>query len=279
MTVPMTRRRFLAMSARTVALGAVGGVAGYSLLEGRDLNVHPVTIPLERLPAAFNGLRIALLTDLHHGYFIPRDYIASAVEQTNSLGADLILLGGDYIHDDAAYIAPVMEELSALHASHGVFAVQGNRDRWVNGMLVSEELARNGIGELTNRGLWLQRGESRIWLCGIDDCNEGKPDAIEALNGASRDALVLAMTHNPRYADSLKDTRIGLILSGHTHGGQVNLPLFGRPFLPQGCEKYPCGLIPGAHHQVFVSTGIGSIFPPVRFNCPPEIALLTLTSV
>jgi predicted MPP superfamily phosphohydrolase len=274
----MTRRRFLTVTAGTLAVGVLGGVTGDALAEARKIEIHPFDILLENLPCEFNGLRIALLTDLHHGYFISREYIAKAVRLTNSLQADLVFLTGDYIHDDPAYITPVMEELGNLQAPLGVFAVQGNRDIRVNRMMVSQEMARTDIKELTNKGTWIHRGNSRIWLCGIDDCTLGQPDETAALHGALHDTTVLALTHNPHYADFLVDPRIRLLLCGHTHGGQINLPIIGRPFLPEGCEKYPCGLVQGIRSKVFISTGIGSIFPPLRFRCPPEIALLTLVA-
>ncbi len=272
----MTRRKFLAVGARTLIAGVIGAGVVSSLAEAYSIEVNKVAVTLKNLPAAFHGLRIALLTDFHHGYFISRDQIASAVKLTNSLEPDLVLLAGDYIHNDVEYIEPVMAELGALRAPLGVFAVQGNRDLWVNRMLTTWALAQNNIEELTNRGVWLRRGESCIWLCGIDDCTMGAPDMQAALRGASLDAFALALTHNPHYVDVLDDPRVALTLCGHTHGGQINLPLIGRPFLPSGCEKYPLGLIQGPHNKVFVSTGVGSVFPPLRYRCPAEIALLTL---
>ena len=278
MTNPITRRKFLSVAVGTLASGMIGGGVGYSLVEAHKIGVNAVTVPLENLPSAFHRLRIALLTDLHHGYFITREHIRTAVELTNALEPDLVLLAGDYVHNNSKYIVPVMQELGALRAPLGVFAVQGNRDIWINRILTTQSLAQNNITELTNRGLWIQRGESRIWLGGLDDCNEGTPDMQAALKGASTDAFVIALKHNPHYVDFLHDPRIRLVLCGHTHGGQINLPLLGRPFLPLGCEKYPCGLIQGPTSKVFVSTGIGTVFPPMRYRCPPEIALLTLAS-
>ena len=278
MTKPITRRKFLSVAAGTLASGMIGGGIGYSLVEAHTIGVNAVTIPLENLPSAFHGLRIALLTDLHHGYFITREHIREAMELTTTLEPDLVLLAGDYVHNNSNYIVAVMEELGALRAPLGVFAVQGNRDIRINRMMTTQSLAQNNITELTNRGLWIQREESRLWLCGMDDCNAGTPDMQAALKGASSDAFVMALMHNPHYVDFLHDPRIGLVLCGHTHGGQINLPLLGRPFLPSGCEKYPCGLIQGPMSKVFVSTGIGTVFPPMRYHCPPEIALLTLAA-
>jgi len=266
------------MTAGALGAAAIGGVAGYSYWESGNLEIRTLSVALKGLPAGFKGCRVALLTDLHHSFFISREYIEKAVSLTNSLDPDIILLAGDYINDDAAYIVPVMEELHKLHAPLGVFAVQGNRDIRVNRMLVSRELARNGIRELTNKGCWIERGGSRIWLCGMDDFTLGHPDAKAALKGASDGATILALTHNPHFADFLEDPRIMLVLSGHTHGGQINLPFLGRPFIPKGCGNYPAGLAQAPHTKVFVSVGVGSVFPPLRLGCPPEVALLTLES-
>jgi len=266
------------MTAGTVAAGALGGVAGYSISESEGIGTNPFTVCLERLPSEFNGLRIALLTDLHHGYFITREHIDRAVQLTISLKPDLILLAGDFIHNDPAYIAPVMAELGKLRAPLGVFAVQGNRDIKINRMMTSQELAKNDIHEITNRGCWIQKGNSRFWLCGLDDCTLGRPDFAGALKGFSGDGPILALTHSPHLADSIGGMNISLLMCGHTHGGQLNLPLIGRPFIPKGCENYPCGLIQGPHSKVFVSVGVGSVFPAMRLGCPPEVALLTLAN-
>ena len=270
----MTRRKFIATAAGALA---AAGIGGYSYWETGDLGPRLLDVPLEGLPAGFNGCRIALLGDLHHGWFISRDYLAGAVRLANSLEPDLIFLLGDYVDRHAAYIAPVMEEVAKLRAPLGVFAVQGNRDIRANRFLTTKELARQKIPELTNAGRWIERNGSRIWLCGFDDSTRGHPDVAAALAFAPRDAVAIAMTHNPDLTESLDDPRVRLVCCGHTHGGQADLPFIGRPFIPSAYgQKYALGLVQAPHTKTFVTTGVGSIFPPLRFRCPPEVALLTL---
>ncbi len=273
----MNRRTFLLKGSGALA---AAGLGGYSYWEAGVVGTHSISIPLAGLPPGFDGCRIALLADLHHGWFISGVYLAGAVDLANSLRPDLIILLGDYVDSDATYIGPVMETLSKLQAPLGVFAVQGNRDIRINRILTSKELARRGIPELTNAGCWIQRKSSRIWLCGFDDSTVGHPDVTAALAGVPRDATVVSMTHNPDLTESLDDPRIRLVCCGHTHGGQIDLPFIGRPFLPSVYgQKYAAGLVQAPHTKTFVTTGVGSIFPPLRFRCPPEVALLTLLAV
>ena len=270
----MTRRKFLSTAAGALA---AGGLGGYSLWESGDLITRTLTIRLSGLPPGFDGCRVAFLADLHHGWFISRDYLASAILRTNALQPDLILLGGDYIDRYSGYIAPVMEELGKLKSPLGVFAVQGNRDIRLNRVLTSKELLRQGIRELTNKGCWLERNGSKLWLCGMDDATIGHPDVSAALKGLPPDAVAIAFSHNPDLAESLRDPRIRLMCCGHTHGGQINLPLAGPLFIPSAFgHKYAQGLVQAPVTKVFVTSGVGAAFPPFRFRCPPEIALLTL---
>jgi hypothetical protein len=270
----MTRRTFLVKAA---GAAAAAGLGGYSYWEAGELEPRLLSVPIGGLPAGFDGCRIALLADLHHGWFISRAYLASAVRLANSLEPDLVFLLGDYVDSDATYIGPVMEEVAKLHAPLGVYAVQGNRDIRTNRILTTKELARQKIPELTNAGRWIERNGSRIWICGFDDSTTGHPDVALALSPAPHDAVAIAMTHNPDLTQSLDDPRVRLVCCGHTHGGQVDLPFIGRPFIPSAYgQKYALGLVQAPHTKTFVTTGVGSIFPPLRFRCPPEVALLTL---
>ena len=270
----ITRRKFLATAIGTLA---AGGLGGYSLWESSDLEIRQLTVRIAGLPAGFDGCRVAFLADLHHGWFISREYLSRAISLTNGLQPDLILLGGDYVDSNSGYIVPVMEELGMLKAPLGVFAVLGNRDIRVNRVLASKELERQRIRELTNKGLWIGRNGSNLWLCGLDDSTIGRPDIAAALKGMPHDAVALAISHNPDVAELLRDSRIGLLFSGHTHGGQVNLPFWGPLFIPSAYgHKYAQGLVQAPHAKVFVTSGVGAAFPPLRFRCPPEVVLLTL---
>ena len=274
MPAPMTRRKFLATAAGTLA---ACGIGGYSFWESGALEPRALTVRLSGLPAGFDGCRIAFLADLHHGWFITREYLSGAIRLASSLQPDLILLGGDYVDSHSTYIAPVMEELGKLKAPLGVFAVQGNRDIRVNRILTARELERQGIRELTNQGCWLERNGSRLWLCGIDDSTIGRPDLTAIMSGLPSDAVAISISHNPDVAEVLPDPRIRLICCGHTHGGQVNLPGIGPIFIPSAFgHKYAQGLVQAPRTKVFVTSGVGAAFPPLRFRCPPEVALLTL---
>ncbi len=271
----ITRRKFLITAAGALA---VGGAGGYSFWESGALEVNRITIPLEGLPSGLEGFRIAFLSDLHHGWFISREYLAGAITATNALRPDLIVLGGDYVDGDPAYIAPVISLFRDLKAPSGVFAVLGNRDVKAGRDATSRELARQGIPELTNRGVMIRHGGSDLWLCGLDDATTGRPDVAKALGDVPDDGFAIVVSHHPDAAELLRDGRARLVLAGHTHGGQINLPLIGPPFIPSSFgQKYARGLAQAPKAKVFITTGVGSFFPPVRFRCPPEIALITLT--
>ena len=270
----MNRRTFL----RTTLATAPVFAAGYGLFEAGWVKIDRQTLPLARLPQSFVGTKIAFLTDIHHGPFTTIDYVTSVVRTTLSLQPDLILLGGDYSLRDAKYIRPCLDVLASLHAPMGVYGVLGNHDYWHGIEETKEGLASARIEELTNRGVWLTRGSSRFRLAGIDDMWGGMPDLKPALGDAKDDDACLLVSHNPDYTERLRDQRVGLVLSGHTHGGQVVFP-GGAPIVPSHYgQKYLHGLVHAPETLVYVSRGLGTIGVPVRFCSRPEINLITLVS-
>lgn len=275
----MNRRRFLDLTGRA-ALGCLLGLGGYGVLDAKWLRVLPVTLPVPNLPAAWAGVTIAFLSDIHYGPFVPLAYVRHAVRLTNSLSPDIVALGGDYPHEGRERIAPCVAELAKLRARIGTFAVLGNHDHYFHGReLAQAALRRAGIPELTNRGIWLERGPARerLWLCGVGDFWEDSQDLPAALGETSlRDAVIL-LSHNPDYVECIRDPRVGLVLSGHTHGGQVSLPIIGAPLVPSLYgQKYAHGLVEGPATRVFVSRGVGTVTPPVRLGSPPEVVFITL---
>jgi hypothetical protein len=252
--------------------------ASYGLYEAGSVHIERPTIALPRLPAAFDSLRIAFLTDIHHGPFIALDYVASIVRTTLALAPDLILLGGDYISKHPRYVQPCFEVLAGLDAPLGVFGVLGNHDYQSGMPEMRSAFAATGLHELTNRGVWLERGGSRLRLAGVDDLWYGKPDPRPALVDAAPDDACLVVSHNPDFAEKLRDPRVGLVLSGHTHGGQVYIPGYGAPIVPSRYgQKYLQGLVRAPMTQVYISRGLGTVTPPMRYNSRPELTLLTLT--
>lgn len=273
----MTRRVFL-RRAIIAATASVGGGMLYPFLEAKWLRVSRRAIELPSFPDAFDGFKVALLTDIHHGPFVPLIYVQHAVAVTNRLKPDLICLVGDYVHRSGKYIGPSIDALGALRASSGVYAVLGNHDHWEGAEETRAALKANGVPDLTNRGIWIERGPDRVRLGGVGDLWEDVQELDGTLEGVQDCDTTLLLSHNPDYVEKIRDRRISLVLSGHTHGGQVVIPFIGPPLVPSSYgKKYASGLVRTEHTQVFVSRGVGTITPPVRFLCRPDVVIITLS--
>jgi len=276
----MNRRKFLTTLLKgALATGFVGGGVALGELYGTVVNRREITV--DGLPPAFEGFRIALMSDFHHSRWIPAAYIRSAVRHANKLGVDLVALTGDFVDHGAQWVPGCVNALSRLKATYGAVAVLGNHDyydrRNKTSVVVREALARAGITELRNAGITIDRAGETLHIAGTADLWCDRPDLKKALARASQPKSVILLQHNPDFVEKIADERVGLVLSGHTHGGQCVFPIIGPPILPSKYgKKYASGLVQGPVAQVFVTTGVGSGFPPVRFCCPPEIALLTL---
>ena len=273
----MSGEKFLELAIKS-AFGLACASLGYGLLEAKWLRVERVTIPVPNLPPEFVGTTIAFLSDIHHGPFVPLDYIRRAVAVANSLQPDVVALGGDYVYREPKYAGPSIGELGKLRAKLGRFAVLGNHEYYRFGRgTASRALLENGFVELTNCGTWIHRGPARLRICGVGDFWGDRQNLPAALGDATGCDPVILLSHNPDYAEEILDSRVGLVLSGHTHGGQINFPGFGAPIVPSLYgRKYTRGLVQGPVSKVFVTTGVGTITPAIRFCCRPEIALITL---
>ena len=270
----MNRRRWI----KRAAIGsALAGVA-YPFLEAKWCRVARRTVTIPNLRGPFEGMTVAFLSDVHHGPYVPRVYVRSIVEMTNALRPDLVLLGGDYCHHGPRYIAPAIEELGRLRASMGRFAVLGNHDHWDGYKLSVEALEDARIPLLRNSGAWIDRGSARLRVGGVGDLWCDRPDVGKALGDSTVEDASIVLSHNPDVAETLTDPRVGLMLSGHTHGGQVVVPFYGAPCVPSAFgQKYLRGLVRGPACNVYIGRGAGTISPPVRLFCRPEVVLLTLT--
>lgn len=275
----ITRRKFLVRSALATGAGVLG-TTGYGFWEAAHIRVTRHTVAVPNLPPAFEGKTVAVLADLHHGPFSSIDFIRQAIGLTNSLNPDLVALVGDYAHrGDQAHVQlpPCLDALSALSAPLGVFAVPGNHDMQRSGAVYRSVIASTPLRDLTNQHAEITFDGQRLWLAGVDDLWWGKPSLPTALANIPAGSAVVLLSHNPDFAEQKPDPRVGLILSGHTHGGQV---YFGKaPWVPsQYGEKYRKGLVAGPASQVFVSRGLGEAGVPVRINVPPEVCLLTFSA-
>ena len=264
----MKRRTFL----RVLTAGGVGvivGGASWGLRERLQMSVTRATLPVQGLPAAFAGFKIALLTDLHRSGLVPAELIAEAVNVTMRERPDLVVLCGDYItHFDTRFAGPVAEQLGTLAAPAGVIAVLGNHD---DDRVVPAALTRHGIRVLREDRLRLTMGGESVDFIGISYWTKGGARIAPLIDSA---ALPLLVAHDPRRLTEAHGLKMPLLLSGHTHGGQVALPPFG----PANRFRYPivAGTLRRDHTTLFVSRGIGTIYLPIRINCPPEVAILTL---
>jgi hypothetical protein len=238
--------------------------------DGR-IEVTEHRVRLLDLPAGFHGLRIVQLTDIHHGLFLPFHAVLDAVEMTNRLQADIIALTGDFVTYSRAYIEPVAAILGTLRARHGVFAVLGNHDFRVDAAGVTRALQRHGIEVLRNRHALVRREGSALAVAGVDDLRYGA-DLPRALRGIRPGAPTILLSHNPKIIRRAAHFQVGLVLSGHTHGGQINLPIAGTVFgrSPERL-RYKSGWDRLGPTQIYVSRGIGTVVLPVRVRCPAEI--------
>jgi len=239
--------------------------------------LETVTVPLVDTPALQDELTIVQLSDLHYLPFTTLEMVEAAVNAANELAPDLIVLTGDFVTHEADTIFGMTKALSTLKARHGVFAVLGNHDTRAGARIVRQGLGEAGIEVLHNRGVTLATASGRLNLAGVDDCLWGHPDLGQALDGLASDAPTVLLAHEPDVIDKFsRQGRFALQLSGHTHGGQVRLPLLGTPVLPRLGEKYVKGRFTVNGSQLYVNRGVGMVSMPIRFNCPPEITQITL---
>lgn len=274
----MERRKFLKTAFSSLAALAAGGGAYAYFWEPRRLVLRRVSVALPRLPAGLAGLKIGQISDTHHGPYTGRAFVEEAAALVWAERPDLIVLTGDYVHRGAAFIPGGIDPFASLRPPLGLYAVLGNHDHWHGAALTRECLARAGARDLTNRRVVLERGGGTLCLAGVGDLWEDEQDLAAALSGTDESSPRILLSHNPDYAELLPVApRVDLVIAGHTHGGQVALPLLGALVLPSAYgQKYRAGLVRGPRCPVFVSRGVGVISPPVRINCPPEVAILTL---
>jgi predicted MPP superfamily phosphohydrolase len=277
-TQKLTRRKFMRLTlASTLMLG--GNLAWGGFVEPHWLSLERVDVRLPRLPAAFDGLTIAQLSDFHYDIqFIGGSEVDEAVNLANGLGADLIVLTGDYIsgHTSIPYAGPCLERLARLQAPLGVYAILGNHDHWSGAEAVAAAVRDHHIPLLRNAAVPLERDGARLWLAGVDDVWEKQCHLDRALQGVPRREATILLAHEPDFADEAARYPVDLQLSGHSHGGQVRLPFVGAPILPYLGRKYPDGLRYAGHLPVYTNRGLGMIYPTIRWNCPPEVTLFTL---
>ncbi len=274
----LARRRFLKRAFSAAALVGVPIVGLSQRGEADKLTVTEHDVPLSQWPQTTPALRVGQLSDLHCDCAHALERTGRAVRLLLAQKPQAVFLTGDFISEKAHHWAePCAEALAPLaHALPGrVFAVLGNHDWWGQGSVrVPRALHRAGIVVLQNKSVPLP-GAAGVWVVGLDDRCMGKQDVSEALRGVPADACKLLLIHEPDFADEAPPG-FALQFSGHSHAGQIRVPGLPPMHCPRYGQHYPEGLQFGPHHPVYTTRGVGTLGPPVRLFCPPEVTVLTL---
>jgi uncharacterized protein len=267
-------RRELLKGLVGVGLGTVvGGAAHGFLYERHHIELTRRGFPVSGLPEALRGLRIGVLTDVHRSQTVSHEMVAAAVDLLMAERPDLIVLGGDYVSwRDQRYVHPAADALAPLAAPHGVIAILGNHDddREMPAALAAKgfTVLRDARTRLTIRGEMMDFAGIRFWTYKVGDI-------AHVMRGALPHAILLA--HTPKRLVEAQQLAVPAVVSGHTHGGQIVLPGIGAV----AAREFPviAGLEQRQGTTIFVSRGVGTVYVPVRINCPPEVAVLTLETV
>jgi predicted MPP superfamily phosphohydrolase len=260
--------------------GAAALVASYPLvIERFTVLVNTYSIHVPDLPKAFEGYTVVHLSDLHYGKLMPLSIIESVIQKANSITCDMIACSGDYVTalHDTEEIDTVWPHLIKLQARDGVYTTLGNHDHWADTQRSLYWLEKSGQN-IRHKSIAIQRGDQRLWIGGAGDLDEDVLGIDQAFQGAPDSDCKILLAHNPDTADAPFDTRVSLMLCGHTHGGQIVFPFIGPLVLPVRNRRYASGFVISEKTRLFISRGIGTASVPLRINCYPEIAVLQLTS-
>lgn len=291
---PFKRRSFLKASALTVAgMGVVGGGTYYysTVIEPAWFDTTHLTLRLPRLTPAFQGYRLVQISDIHaDSIFMTVDRLAGLVQMVNALQADLLVITGDFVTRYTPADKAILSELRNLQAKDGMFGVMGNHDNWADAEWVRFCLQDTNVQVLSNTTHTIRRGDEMLHIVGMDDLWPTHVDApppvwthlplLQQMTATlPEQGAALLLVHEPDFADVTAQVgRYDLSLSGHSHGGQVRLPLAGAIALPPLADKYPCGLYHVKNMLHYTNRGLGMVSPRVRLNCRPEITVFELSA-
>ena len=273
----VSRRKFLKY---LVGAGILGAAAYPVFIERYIVLIKSYRVRVPDLPRPFNGFRIVHLTDFHYGFLMPLILIKHVVNRVNAIKKDIVVCTGDYVHEknSVSQINQVWPVLAQLKAPSGVYSVLGNHDHWANTKRSLYWLDRSGQN-IRGRAKPIEKGGHRIWIAGGGDLWEDPMNIDDVLKQIPADEFRIMLAHNPDSADLFFKSRMDMMLAGHTHGGQVNIPFWGTPVLPVQNKNYSRGITTSTRGDpIFISRGIGWSLFPVRFNCFPEISVLELTA-
>ncbi|HEU5260726.1 MAG TPA: metallophosphoesterase [Gemmatimonadales bacterium] len=242
------------------------------------LETPEVAVPIRGLPLEFAGYRIALVADLHHGPVVPAAWLERVAERAAALEPDLVVLGGDFVSHARSDLEGLEPVLARFRAPDGVVAVLGNHDHWVGAEAVAAAVERAGVTMLVNQRRMLWRKSAALAVAGVDDFTHGAIRLDEALGGVRPDVPRVLISHNPDLIEYLPaGLRVDVMLSGHTHNGQLHIPLVGPLTVPsQFGSRYLQGLKRVGDTWLYVSAGVGTAPIAIRWGNPPELPVINL---
>jgi uncharacterized protein len=244
------------------------------------VEVTQVKLTLPRLAPEFNGYRLVQFSDIHMDKWMTPERFSPVVDLVNQQQPDMVAVTGDFVTHEADHyatdLAPILRRISA---KDGVLAIRGNHDHWAGGPGVDRIIRESGMVNLCNNAITLRRGAASLHFAGVDDYYVHADRLDLALRKVPADGAAILLAHEPDYADvSVKTGRFDLQISGHTHGGQIDLPVIGRLFLPRYARKYPCGLYHLGSMWLYTNRGLGMTHFHIRYNAKSEITVYTLES-
>lgn len=250
------------------------------------LEVTQVRLALPRLPRSFSGFRLVQISDIHMGGWMNIERLTHVLDIVMELSPNLVAITGDFVlsrdlvQTSELEMGELESALRSLTTHFPTLAVLGNHDYWLDVRAVMAMLERSGVQTLVNSTQKVQNGDEVIYISGVDDVREGEARIKQVLAKLPAEGCAILMAHEPDFADESAATgRFDLQISGHSHGGQVNLPFIGPPVLPFEARKYPSGLYKVGQMYQYTNRGVGMTPPYIRLNCRPEITVFTLESV
>lgn len=280
----MNRRSFIKKSVGSLlTLAGIGGGTFYYVreIEPGMLNIQEENISSSTIPTSFQNFKIVQFSDTHVGFHYTVEQLQDIVATINSLEPDVLVFTGDLVDDPRHFnkYGALTKTLSSAKAAYGKYWIYGNHDHGGYGTETTKKVMNEaGFTLLQNSHMIIEKETDRIVLAGIDDVILGKPDLHTALNRVNPDLFTILLAHEPDYADTASQFPVNVQLSGHSHGGQIRLPVIGDLYTPLYAEKYIKGKYTSKNQQftLYVNSGIGTTRLPYRFLCQPEIHVFTL---
>lgn len=271
------RKIFLAL------LFIIGICLIYAYYEARNLQLKLYVFSHKDIPHSFDGKSIVFVTDIHTDSDFDRNRLRNLVDSVNNLYPDIVLMGGDYV-SKAEYIDVFLSEISRLKAKDGIYAVLGNHDHWLGSEKIARGMRRNGIFIIDNRSNWIRSGSDSIKIGGVGDwwCDE---TIIEnTTSDISDEDFCVLLSHQPNFVDEMNSDKVDLVLSGHTHAGQITFFGLWAPVMPgqfsqnliTSKHEYRYGWFSKENTRMYVSSGVGMGGVPFRFFAHPELVMIKL---